>query len=129
MHCSTIRMPGAWRVSVAGERGRQIARELPFGQSMAWSIVVRTVLMDEIILRCIAHGARSVVNLGAGLDTRAFRLPLSADLYWFDFDLPDMVAHRYQQEAIKCDSSMTEKDSFLEPAITKTLLCSHFCDQ
>jgi methyltransferase (TIGR00027 family) len=79
---------------MAGERGNQIVREIPFGQAIGWSMVVRTVLMDEIILRCVAQGARCVVNLGAGLDTRAFRLELPADLCWFDLDLPEMVAHR-----------------------------------
>ena len=79
---------------MAGKRGQEIVRELPFGQSMAWSMIVRTVLMDEIILRCIAQGARTVVNLGAGLDTRAFRLALPSGLCWFDVDLPGIVAHR-----------------------------------
>lgn len=79
---------------MAGKRGEEIVRELPYAQSMAWSMVVRTVLMDEIILRCIAQGARTVVNLGAGLDTRAFRLALPHELCWFDVDFPEMVAHR-----------------------------------
>ncbi len=79
---------------MAGQRGEEILRELPYAQSMAWSMAVRTVLMDEIILRCIAQGARTVLNLGVGLDTRAFRLALPHALCWFDVDLPDMVAHR-----------------------------------
>jgi methyltransferase (TIGR00027 family) len=81
---------------LAGERGEAIVDSLPFGRTMAWSIVVRTVLMDEIILRCVARGARTVVNLGAGLDTRAFRLDLPRSLRWIDVDLPGIVAYRQE---------------------------------
>jgi methyltransferase (TIGR00027 family) len=79
---------------LAGERGQAIVDALPFGRSMGWSIVVRTAVMDELILRCVERGARTVLNLGAGLDTRAFRLALSPTLRWLDVDLPDVVAHR-----------------------------------
>jgi methyltransferase (TIGR00027 family) len=79
---------------MAGARGQDIVRTLPLGQSMAWSMVVRTAVMDEVILRCIARGARTVLNLGAGLDTRPFRLALPGTLRWIDVDLPDMVSYR-----------------------------------
>ena len=79
---------------MAGERGRAIVDALPFGRSMAWSMVVRTVVMDKVILRCIERGARAVLNLGAGLDTRAFRLKLPAKLRWLDVDLPAVTAYR-----------------------------------
>jgi methyltransferase (TIGR00027 family) len=73
---------------MAGKRGEEIVRSLPHGQSMAWSMIVRTAVMDEVILRCIARGARTVLNLGAGLDTRPFRLALPRALRWIDVDLP-----------------------------------------
>lgn len=80
---------------MAGERGEEIVRSLPFGRSMAWSMVVRTAVMDELILRCIDRGARTVLNLGAGLDTRAFRLELPPSLRWLDVDLPAMIDYRH----------------------------------
>jgi methyltransferase (TIGR00027 family) len=80
--------------ALAGERGQAIVDALPFGQSMGWSMVVRTAVLDELILRCVQQGARTVLNLGAGLDTRAFRLDLPASLRWLDVDLPDVVAYR-----------------------------------
>lgn len=80
--------------SMAGARGAEIVETLALGRSMAWSMVVRTAVMDEIVLRCVANGASTVLNLGAGLDARAFRLPLPSSLRWIDVDLPDMVAHR-----------------------------------
>jgi methyltransferase (TIGR00027 family) len=79
---------------MSGERGQQIVDALPFGRAMGWSIIVRTAVMDALILQCIERGARTVLNLGAGLDTRAFRLPLPASLQWLDVDLPDVIAHR-----------------------------------
>lgn len=79
---------------MAGDLGGSIVREVPHGESMAWAMIVRTAVMDEMILDCIARGATGVLNLGAGLDTRAFRLKLPAALRWFDVDLPNMVAHR-----------------------------------
>lgn len=79
---------------LAGARGQAIVDALPFGQSMGWSIVVRTAVIDALILRCIARGARTVLNLGAGLDTRAFRLGLPPGLRWLDVDLPAVIAYR-----------------------------------
>lgn len=84
---------------LAGERGPAIVDALPFGHSMGWSMVVRTAVMDEVILRCVARGAHTVLNLGAGLDTRAFRLDLPPTLRWLDVDLPDVVAYRRAQLA------------------------------
>lgn len=80
--------------SLAGDRGQAIVDALPFGKSMGWSIVVRTAVMDAVILRCIERGARTVLNLGAGLDTRAFRLNLPPELRWLDVDLPAVTAYR-----------------------------------
>jgi methyltransferase (TIGR00027 family) len=86
---------------MAGERGEGIVATIPFGQTMAWSIIVRTAVMDEIILRCIERGVRSVLNLGAGLDTRAFRLKLPPSLRWLDVDLPAVTA--YRQKCLKAE--------------------------
>jgi methyltransferase (TIGR00027 family) len=92
-----FRDPHARRL--AGERGAAIVRAMPRGRAMAWPMVVRTAVMDEIILRCVGEGATTVINLAAGLDTRAFRLPLPPSLRWFDVDLPDMIAYRREHLA------------------------------
>ncbi|WP_167784731.1 class I SAM-dependent methyltransferase [Ramlibacter rhizophilus] len=82
---------------MAGTRGQAIVDALPFGRSMAWSMVVRTAVMDEAVLESInRRGVSTVLNLGAGLDTRAFRLPLPPSLRWFDVDLPGIIAYRQQ---------------------------------
>src|SRR3954471_4939739 len=80
---------------LAGERGRQIVGEMKQGQQMAWAMIVRTAVLDELILDRIANGGvDTVINLAAGLDTRAWRLPLPATLQWFDVDLPEMTAYK-----------------------------------
>jgi methyltransferase (TIGR00027 family) len=80
---------------LAGERGRQIVREMKRGRQMAWAMIVRTAVMDELILDRIANGGvDTVINLAAGLDARAWRLELPPTLQWFDVDLPQMVAYK-----------------------------------
>jgi methyltransferase (TIGR00027 family) len=76
---------------LGGERGQAIVDAMPRGKMMSWPMVVRTAVMDEIILRCVQHGAATVLNLAAGLDTRPYRLALPASLRWRHVDLPDMI--------------------------------------
>ncbi|GAB3351705.1 class I SAM-dependent methyltransferase [Lysobacter tyrosinilyticus] len=76
---------------LGGERGQAIVDKMPRGQSMGWPMVVRTAVMDEIIMRCVQEGAATVLNLAAGLDARPYRLALPASLRWLHVDLPDMV--------------------------------------
>lgn len=78
---------------LGGERGEAIVRHMPKGQSFAWPMIVRTAVMDETILRCVTQGAKTVLNLAAGLDARPYRLTLPAELRWFHVDLPDMIAY------------------------------------
>ncbi len=84
-------------VRISEGRGEQIAHDLRGGRSMAWTTIVRTVLLDDIVLRLVAQGADTVVNLAAGLDARPYRLPLPPTLRWIEVDLPDLL--RDKQEA------------------------------
>jgi methyltransferase (TIGR00027 family) len=80
---------------LAGEKGRQIVEGMKHGRSMAWAMIVRTAVMDELIMeRVKQHGVDTVLNLAAGLDTRAWRLPLPASLRWVDVDLPAMTEYK-----------------------------------
>lgn len=88
-----------WARRLAGARGEEIVRRLPRARSNAWAMIVRTALFDEIILCLIEReGADLVLDLAAGLDTRAFRLPLPAGLRWVDVDLPAILAHKREVE-------------------------------
>ncbi len=79
---------------LTGDRGKQMARR--FGTSSrytAWTLVTRTVIIDEYILEAIAGGVDAVLNLGSGLDTRPYRMALPASLQWVEADFPHMVDH------------------------------------
>ena len=80
---------------LAGEQGKAIVASMPKGRQMAWPMIVRTAVMDEIVLRSIAQeGIDAVLNLAAGLDARPWRLPLPARLLWVDVDMPVMLDHK-----------------------------------
>lgn len=80
---------------LAGERGFRIVSEMKRGRQVSWAMIVRTAVMDELILDRIANaGVDTVINLAAGLDTRPWRLALPPTLQWFDVDLPEMVAYK-----------------------------------
>ena len=90
---------------LGGERGEAIVAHMPRGKMMAWPMIVRTAVMDEIILREVAKGVGTVMNLAAGLDTRPYRLALPPNLRWLHVDLPDMVDYvkeRMQGETPRC---------------------------
>jgi len=54
---------------------------------LAQSVIVRTKFLDDLLASAWAGGARQVVILGAGLDTRAFRLPWPPGSRCFELDL------------------------------------------
>jgi methyltransferase (TIGR00027 family) len=85
---------------LAGTRGRDIVKEMRQGRALAWPMIVRTAVFDEIILDAIRNKhVDLVVNLAAGLDARPWRLPLPPSLHWVDVDLPGILS--YKTEALK----------------------------
>jgi methyltransferase (TIGR00027 family) len=85
---------------LAGERGERIVASMKKGRAWAWPMIVRTAVLDELILRTIERErVETVLNLAAGLDTRPYRLPLAPSLRWVDVDFPDVIA--YKQEHLK----------------------------
>jgi methyltransferase (TIGR00027 family) len=84
---------------LGGERGQAIVDAMPKGAAMSWPMVVRTAVMDEIVMRCVDLGAATVLNLAAGLDARPYRLELPETLRWLHVDLPDMVDYFRTQMA------------------------------
>jgi methyltransferase (TIGR00027 family) len=60
-----------------------------------WGVVLcRKRFIDEKLLAALGGGIESVVILGAGLDTRAYRLPGLAALPVFEVDLPENIAYK-----------------------------------
>ena len=68
------------------------------GFDQAWSlrndVVTRTVIFDELVADFIKrHPDGRVINLGAGLDARFWRLD-NGQIRWYDLDMPDSIALR-----------------------------------
>jgi methyltransferase (TIGR00027 family) len=81
---------------LVGERGAQISAAMgKTARYTSWTVVIRTVVIDEMIARAVADGADTVLNLGAGMDARPYRLAgLPADLRWIEVDHPESVARK-----------------------------------
>jgi len=67
---------------LAGEHGRRIIEHLPRRTFVGgWSAVIRTCIIDDLIRSSVAEGTDTVLNLGAGLDTRPYRMDLPASAF------------------------------------------------
>lgn len=82
---------------LAGAEGEEIVRSLRHGKAMAWAMVVRTAVLDELILRAVAGGSDLVLNLAAGPDTRPYRLDVPRRLRWVEVDLPTLTEYKEDQ--------------------------------
>jgi methyltransferase (TIGR00027 family) len=58
---------------------------------MVWMMAIRTRIIDDFILSAIAQGADAILNLGAGLDTRPYRMQLPPSLVWMEVDYPRVI--------------------------------------
>jgi len=91
---------------LAGERGRAILASLPPQAMMGgWTVIIRTCIIDEFIQQAIADGVDTILNLGAGLDTRPYRMMLPETLRWIEVDHPTIIEWkrtRLAQEKPRC---------------------------
>ena len=109
---------------LAGDRGRTIARAFRGGAMTGWVVAVRTRIIDEYVQQAIARGVDTIVNLGAGLDTRPYRLDLPASLTWVEVDYPDMIAFKEQRlagETARCRLQRVALDLAQVPARRRLL--------
>ncbi|GGV43845.1 putative S-adenosyl-L-methionine-dependent methyltransferase [Streptomyces griseoflavus] len=67
---------------------------------------LRTRVLDDFVLRSVRTSARQVVLLGAGLDTRAFRLDWPSDCVVYEIDRAGVLAFKHQ---VLTDLSATPK--------------------
>ena len=121
---------------LAGERGRAIAAHMPREARSGWPLVIRTKLIDDLVLASVAEGCDRVLNLAAGFDTRPYRMKLPAELRWVEADLPAMVDEKQRllaSETPRCRLTREKVDlsdagaraAFLEEALrgaTKALV-------
>lgn len=88
-----------WARKLAGPEGEAMLKSIPKGRQMAWPMIVRTQVMDELLMRAIENDSvDTVVNLASGLDARPYRLTLPESLRWIEADFADVIA--YKQEIL-----------------------------
>jgi methyltransferase (TIGR00027 family) len=108
---------------LAGEKGEAIVDTMKRGRQMAWAMIVRTAVFDEIIGAQIRAGVDQVVNLAAGLDARPWRMKLPPELRWVDVDLPGILDYKLEtmrDEKPVCRYEAVRAD-LREPATRKGL--------
>lgn len=89
---------------ILGQTGYDVASKFPSFRSKlldektkVFDISVRAKRLDDVV-RCFVadHPDGVVLDLGAGLDTRIFRIDPPSTVDWYDIDFPDVVALRQQ---------------------------------
>ncbi|WP_436756902.1 SAM-dependent methyltransferase [Streptosporangium sp. V21-05] len=99
---------------LAGAAGR-IAGISEAGRRAGEHFVLRTRFFDDRLREAVAAGARQVVLLAAGLDTRAFRLDWPEGTRLFEVDLPGLVSFKERELAGRgarptCDRTVVPAD-------------------
>jgi methyltransferase (TIGR00027 family) len=84
---------------LTGARGKAIASKVMGSKVFSWTLVMRTCVIDSFIQTTVTEGVDTVLNLGAGLDTRPYRLNLPSSLRWIEVDYPHMIEFKEQQLA------------------------------
>jgi methyltransferase (TIGR00027 family) len=80
------------RVPLLGPTLLAVADRIAYGQRAF--VLARTALIDEALVAALDRGARQVLILGAGYDSRAYRIPGIARVRVFEVDHPDTQARK-----------------------------------
>jgi methyltransferase (TIGR00027 family) len=84
---------------LSGKRGEAILQTLEGRKSSGLGLIMRTCIIERLILRLIEkEEVDTVLSLGAGLDTRPYRLSLPPSLRWIEVDFPNIL--EYKQEKL-----------------------------
>jgi methyltransferase (TIGR00027 family) len=54
-------------------------------------LICRTRYIDDMLLDAVREGCSTIVNLGAGMDSRALRIPGIESVRYFELDFPDLL--------------------------------------
>lgn len=91
---------------LSGAHGKKISDSMgKVSRYTEWSVISRTVIIDRFIAQLVRDGIDAVINLGAGLDTRPYRIDLPKTLEWIEIDSPNIIEHKNQilkSEQPKC---------------------------
>lgn len=94
------------------ERVEAVAEQFFAGRSVG----VR--LVDDRVTEAVAAGCRQIVLLGAGLDTRAYRMGLPADLTVYELDLPELFA--FKEPVLRAADATPTADRHVLPIDLRT---------
>lgn len=86
---------------LAGEKGFEMVSTTPHTESMAFAMIVRTCAIDRLVEIAVSKGIDTVINLGAGLDTRPYRMNLPSGLKWIEVDFKNIID--YKNEILKAE--------------------------
>ena len=84
---------GDWRPEPTAPPSEEAARRR---RALTSWITVRTRFLDDVVLDACAGSCRQVVILGAGLDSRAFRLAWPEGTRLWELDLADVIEFKAQ---------------------------------
>ena len=121
---------------LAGDKGMQMVSATPNAKAMGFAMAMRTSAIDRLIHLAISRGVDTVINLGAGLDSRPYRMQLPAHLKWIEVDFPKIIDYKTEilkeekpvcsLQRIACDLSLQmerlELFTRLDAAAKRTLI-------
>lgn len=88
-------LPTDWAESLHTPEARAFVKANVMQPGMYAYLTARTAHLDEVFSQAVAEGVRQVVILGAGFDTRAWRLlPADTPCSVFEFDAPATQGHK-----------------------------------
>lgn len=104
-----VRDPFAARL--AGKRGEALTAAVPRSEWRSLVVLgLRSRFVDELVTAAIAeHAVQTVVNLGAGLDSRPWRLELPPNLRWIEVDFPDILNYKAETLATETPRCQLER--------------------
>jgi len=84
---------------LAGDHGQKMGAAFPVPYIVRQIVVIRTCIIDDFIRQAVSQGVDTVLNLGAGLDTRPYRMDLPESLLWVEVDYPRVIEFKKERLA------------------------------
>lgn len=123
-------LPPGYRAAVSVARFRPVGRQLERYIDARWggpraSAVARTRLIDDWVVDAVRRGAEQLLVLGAGFDSRAYRLPSLSSVRAFEVDHPATQASKQRVLAGRVDVRFVPVD-FLRDDLGSALASAGF---
>lgn len=84
---------------LAGEEGMSLRQTAIDESGDQPAIAIRTAFMDRKMMEALQNGAKQIVMLAAGMDTRCFRLTFPPSIHFFELDRQEVLD--YKQSKLK----------------------------